>query len=363
MGLLRFLLAITVAIAHSSPIFGIDMVGGKIAVQAFYIISGFYMTLILNEKYIGASNSYRLFLSNRLLRLYPIYWAVLLWVIIYSVINAFYTNGNDWGSLDFYNVHKNSLNLGSFLFLMLTNIFLVFQDVVVFLGLDTSTGNFFFTSDFWTTKPLVWKFLLIPQAWTIGLEIMFYAIAPFLVKRKIKIILALIFASILLRCFIYFGLNLRHDPWTYRFFPTELVFFLSGTAAYHLYKKYQTLDIKTIYLKIIWLLILSFTILFGKINFPLKEFFYLLSFFIVLPFVFILTKNNKKDMFIGELSYPIYITHFLFITILQPLNIPHWGGLGLKVCFLSIVSAILLNEFVGKRIEKIRQARIKKRVN
>ena len=48
MGLLRLILAISVVIWHSSPIFGISLVGGQAAVQAFYIISGFYMALILN---------------------------------------------------------------------------------------------------------------------------------------------------------------------------------------------------------------------------------------------------------------------------------------------------------------------------
>ncbi len=72
MGILRILLAISVVLAHSSSIFGFSLVGGQIAVQAFYIISGFYMALILNEKYIGANNSYKLFISNRFLRLYQI---------------------------------------------------------------------------------------------------------------------------------------------------------------------------------------------------------------------------------------------------------------------------------------------------
>ena len=52
MGLIRTLLAISVVLAHSSPIFGIKLVGGQVAVQAFYMISGFYMTLVLNEKYV-----------------------------------------------------------------------------------------------------------------------------------------------------------------------------------------------------------------------------------------------------------------------------------------------------------------------
>lgn len=51
MGLIRILLAISVIIAHTESILGFNMVGGTLAVQAFFIISGFYMALILSEKY------------------------------------------------------------------------------------------------------------------------------------------------------------------------------------------------------------------------------------------------------------------------------------------------------------------------
>ena len=56
MGLIRALLAISVILAHSESFLGLSLVGGKVAVQAFFIISGFYMALILNEKYIGGNS-------------------------------------------------------------------------------------------------------------------------------------------------------------------------------------------------------------------------------------------------------------------------------------------------------------------
>ena len=45
---------------------------GYVSVQVFYIISGFYMALILNTKYVGPG-SYRVFIANRLLRIFPAY--------------------------------------------------------------------------------------------------------------------------------------------------------------------------------------------------------------------------------------------------------------------------------------------------
>ena len=74
MGILRFLLAISVVAHHCGPILGFDFVGGQVAVQSFFIISGFYMSLILNEKYVGINSSYKLFITNRLIKLYPIFY-------------------------------------------------------------------------------------------------------------------------------------------------------------------------------------------------------------------------------------------------------------------------------------------------
>ena len=77
MGLLRLILALNVVIAHAGGnIFKVTSVGGLISVETFFMISGFYMSLILTSKYKGL-DKYGLFMSNRLLRLFPIYFTVL----------------------------------------------------------------------------------------------------------------------------------------------------------------------------------------------------------------------------------------------------------------------------------------------
>ena len=358
MGLLRFLLAISVVLGHSSSIFGFEFVGGVISVQSFYIISGFYMTLILNEKYIGKSNSYKLFITNRLLRLYPIYWTVLLLTILYFTVDSIYSGGKNLGGFIYYYEYWNTMGLSSIIFLVFTNLFLFLQDAVMFFSLNTTTGQLYFTTNFHNNPPELYNFLMIPQAWTIGVEIAFYLIAPFIVRRKLKIIFPLILASLLLRIVLYYYFNLKNDPWTYRFFPTELVFFLLGVVSYHLYKKLQTMEIKNLYLKLIWIGVVAVTIFFNFLPIPGKKFLYLSGFFIVLPFIFLLTKNWKTDTYIGELSYPIYISHILVFTILKEQNIPTLGGIGLTLVVFTIAFSILLNNVVAKRIEKIRQRRV-----
>ncbi|HEX8459954.1 MAG TPA: acyltransferase [Segetibacter sp.] len=261
MGTLRFLLAISVVLSHSSSIFGFSFIGGQIAVQAFYIISGFYMTLILNEKYVGVNSSYKLFISNRFLRLYPIYWTVLSLTILYSVSVFIFSHGKHMGNFDVYAAHFSTMSFQSLAFLVFTNIFLFLQDVVMFLGLDTTTGHFFFTANFRETNPPLYQFLFLPQAWTVAVEITFYLIAPFIVRKKLKIVILLVILSLILRLLIYYGLGLKNDPWTFRFFPTELIFFLLGTVSYHIYKRLRHVEIKDTYLKIIWGSIVGFTLI------------------------------------------------------------------------------------------------------
>ena len=348
MGILRLVLALSVVIAHSNPIFGFELVGGFIAVKAFYIISGFYMSLILNEKYI---NSYYLFITNRFMRLFPIYWCILVLSILFSII--VHTD-----KTDLYINYFHNMNIGSIFFLSFTNIFLFFQDIVMFLGLDKVTGALFFTADFHNTDPKLYQFLLIPQAWTIGVELLFYLIAPFLVRRKLKYIILLILISLFLRIYLY-SIGLNRDPWSYRFFPTELLFFLLGNISYRIYKKILTIEIQPIYINIILTLLLIFTVFYSFTFFSQKEYVYYLGIFISIPFTFHRTKNLKIDSYIGELSYPIYMCHILLLNCLIVLKIPKLnGGYGILLIIASILFSIILNELVSKRIERKRQQRI-----
>src|ERR1700747_2964117 len=121
MGIIRFLLAISVVIHHCGPLFGIyHLIGGQIAVQSFFIISGFYMSLILNEKYVGINNSYRLFITNRFFRLFPIYWTVLLATVLICLGIGLVTKEHVFPKFDSYSSVK--ANFPSFAYLIFTNL-------------------------------------------------------------------------------------------------------------------------------------------------------------------------------------------------------------------------------------------------
>lgn len=360
MGLIRVLLALSVLLVHTTS--KVSFVSGQLAVQSFYIISGFYMSLILNEKYINKNNSYKLFITNRFLRIYPIYWVVLILVLLVYLVN--YMISNDvTGCLGFYVRYFKYMDISSFCFLVITNLFIFFQDNVMFLGLNANNGSLYFTNNFANTEPALHSFLFIPQAWTVGIELLFYVIAPFLVRRNIKLIIMLILILVLGRV-VLFSNGFNYDPWTHRFFPAELVFFLFGNISYRIYDQVKYKSINKYILNICFASIICFTLSYSFIEFKEKYYIYIILFFILLPFVFHYTKKWKMDSQIGELSYPIYISHVFIIMITEKaFNILKLNStysvfviLAVTICF-----SFLLNELIAKRVEKFRQGRLSKK--
>lgn len=210
------------------------------------------------------------------------------------------------------------MSLSTLGYLGFVNLFLFGQDVVMFLGLNLDTGNMFFTNNFVATIPQFHDFLFIPQAWTVGLELLFYLIAPFIVRRKIRIIVILLFFSIAIRCYIYFVLDLHHDPWTYRFFPNELALFLIGSLSFYFYSYLQSNPINNGIHKLIFGLFLSLLLIFAYIPamhnlYDINAMFLYLITGLSIPSIFIVTKTSIIDNRIGELSYPIYLVHMLII--------------------------------------------------
>src|SRR5689334_2191445 len=78
MGTLRLVLALMVACAHVvglAPNLPAGLgVHGEFAVRAFFIISGFFMAMIIHDRY--ASRRAADFYVSRLLKLLPLYWVV-----------------------------------------------------------------------------------------------------------------------------------------------------------------------------------------------------------------------------------------------------------------------------------------------
>lgn len=352
MGLIRLILAISVITVHSSSIFGINFIQGRLAVEVFFMISGFYMALILTEKY-NKKSDYKLFITNRFLKIFPTYWTILFLCLIFQLI-YFYSNQNSSNIFGLFNKNYN-LNIFTFITFIVSNLIIFGQDILLFFGLNTNSGVLFFTPNFQLFKPEIFNFIFIPQAWTLALELTFYFLVPFLNRLKNKYLVIIMSLSLCLRLFLY-SRGLNHDPWNYRFFPTELIFFLSGILMYRFYlyiknKKIKLLSFCTFVLYISFLIFYQFTL-------PNQLILFIFS-FIFIPFIFKLSKNNKIDRFTGELSFPVYISHFLIIDILTHFtNLPH-QFLGLTTSIVSILLSILILKLIINPINNFRQSRVK----
>ena len=362
MGTLRTLFAIAVVIEHS---IGNLLVGGRNAVQLFYMISGFLISYVLVERksYVNVKNFY----INRYLRLYPIYLVVAFLTLMALTLASFI--GKD---LELFHVYRIAPTMANML-LIFSNLTIFFQDWVLFLGIERNQLSF--VTHFTKSEVVLYKGLLVPQAWTLGVELTFYMLAPFILFQK-KLLIILLVSSILLRLYIIStGLGAL-DPWTYRFFPTELTLFLLGALAHQvlmpLYKK--NLQPKQIELsaKLITYSLILLTLIFSFL--PISELLKGLAFFVIflfgMPLTFIFQSDRHWDKWIGDLSYPIYIGHMLiiyvstfFVTQLVPAKkVSLWGRflfldqvtVGLSAVILSIIFAILLNNFVSYRIEPLR---------
>ena len=365
MGIMRLLLALAVVALHGGAIFGLTLTGGQTAVQSFYIISGFYMSLILNEKYIGVNSSYKLFISNRLMRLYPVYWAVLIATVGVCVGVSVMTKGQTMPKFEYY--HSVYPNVFSFAYFIFSNLFIFGQDVIMFLGITPATGKLFFIADFQNSHPEVNAFLFVPQAWTLGLELTFYLFAPFILKRGLKFVFVLIGLSLLLRFYLYNDLGLQNDSWSYRFFPTELMFFLFGYLCYRIYVHVKKISVSKTFNISLLLFMIAFTISYqflpdAKLSFlpfAYKDVVYFIAIVFAIPLLFNFLKKNKWDSQIGELSYPVYVTHMLVIMIGKNLPLAIFKA-GWFIALLTVIVAFLLNKFIALPLEKYRQARIKK---
>ncbi|WP_243310676.1 acyltransferase family protein [Fundidesulfovibrio agrisoli] len=349
LGLLRSILAICVVISHTQGIPGINGVDGGLAVEAFFIISGFYMFMILEGGYSTPGSFY----LNRFLRLLPIYFTVALAsAVIYSkygIVMA--AEVSQWTKFDI--VTK--------LYLAVSNLTALFIDVGLFLSIAPDTGRLFFSPDL--PAPLAANFLMVPQGWSLGLEYSFYLIVPLFARKGVATLAAIAALSLLARAAVSWS-GLHGDVWDQRFFPSELIFFVTGGLLYRFYRAYLTKEsalLDTIS-KFCSILLIAATLWLCTLPVGRQTLYsaYLTIFIISLPFAFRHSKNLVFDRAIGELSYPIYICHMLVANIIVQFPIAkilqQHNAYGVVSVLLSIILSIALNHFIQEPVEQVRRA-------
>jgi peptidoglycan/LPS O-acetylase OafA/YrhL len=326
-------------------------------VQAFFVISGFYMFMILSEKY----HSYRAFIINRALRLWPVYAVVVVMTLGYSLLLLARGEPLVLPGIGLWLTWWDHMSLATKASLLFANIAMIGQDWTYFMALDPATGAVLLTDDFAKADQSLGYFILVPQAWSLGIELMFYLIVPFLVARRNWLLLTIFAATLLIRVALY-KLGLYRDPWSYRFFPAELGLFVLGGVAYRLYS-----HLKNRYAGalsgappvIAFILILGYVFFYYSLplSWNVRQWVFYVLVATLLPFLFHWTKDNKVDRYVGEMSYPIYIVHFFILGSTSCLanQAPVCGAAG---AVASILLSMILLRYVQEPVDRIRHARV-----
>ena len=157
MGLLRVFLATMIVVLHTAP----EYVQG-FPFPLIFVLSGFYMGLVLTEKYTGPGR-FRLFFTNRLLRLMPPYWIFLSFSLIVAVF--YLTVMGSSLMLGPWITSWPHLSLSAIVTLITANITIYGQDLLFFCYLNPATNALTFAADALHQTTPAWFFLLIPQAW------------------------------------------------------------------------------------------------------------------------------------------------------------------------------------------------------
>ncbi|MFY0253365.1 acyltransferase family protein [Chitinophaga sp. 30R24] len=294
----RGIAAIIVLLAHANLLINKDIFSGFFivgwsGVDFFFVLSGFIIYYI-NIDCIAQKNTFKEYLSKRLIRVYPIYWvytfcAILLHVLLFRFSNIKLIT---W-------IDLNALSLYKSILLYPTHV----------------TAN---------------EMPILPIAWTLSYEVLFYIIFGIciLVGRKFSAYIILFWIiGILLKMFSI--INTANNPLLETLFSDRNFEFLYGCLIAELTllnkiinktsQSITILSIAILFLAVSWINeaftlnivpkrdILTFGIPYSLIIYAL----------ISLDTFKIKTRFKSGLVYLGDASYSIYLTHFIGIVILN----------------------------------------------
>jgi peptidoglycan/LPS O-acetylase OafA/YrhL len=355
MGLFRFLLALSVIATHGSAVLGSTLYPGGGAVQVFFMISGFYMALVLGGRYELTRQGLMLFYTNRALRLYPAFLAVTLgiWALFFVTWVAIgRMPTNTWAE------PYAAMSWPGKLALISTNWLMLGSDVLSSLHFSPEQGICWMFPEYPPQKVMngmLWLHELRTNgpAWSIGTEIWFYLLVPFLVRLRWWWTALLFAASMGLRLWISEGLG----RYPYFFFPAQLLFFIAGVWGCQLYRHFRLAEKALPWAR--WVLLLNWAMvwLYPWYGAYVPEAVLYVVVAASLPVMFRCSKDWHWDRSLGDLSYPLYLVHLPLHSLIYSrlgINSGTVDALGAIACALFIVWVI------ERPFERMRRARVQK---
>ncbi|WP_372757964.1 acyltransferase family protein [Mariniflexile sp.] len=279
-----------------SPHFFSVLLGlGSSGVQLFFIASAFTLFRSYKNRSLIENNPIGNFFIRRLFRIAPVYYLAILYYIFHESLGARYWLGTQ-PIISNYNTISNMLFLHGF-------------------------------SPHWINT-------LVPGGWSIAVEMMFYAIFPFLffyiktINDAFKFLTAsLIFKLVFQEILSYYQLMPSDFLWReylFYYFPCQLPIFALGIIMFFLIQNGKSINLVSNKLKLIVLLLLPL-----QIGTALDFLFlnHIVFGIIFVVFGVLLSKGYFKLLtipiirYIGKISYSMYIFHFIVISWLAKFNL------------------------------------------
>ncbi len=315
------------------------------------------MALILDKKY--PTKEYQvLFWTNRLLRIFPLYWFTLVITVLFTLVKFLLHIGTDDNAITHYIIWSS--HVSPFVFGIDLCNFIV-RNITLIITLD-----YFRVND---STP---GYLLIQQAWSLQIELLFYLVAPYIVRLTNKNFL------LFLCCYsiVFWGIirpaHVLEATLLYLFLQ-YLIYFIFGIISYRYIYKYILLVYQRHFvIQVIFVVYILYILLYSTFFsnnttsfFQIVDPLYYLLLTLALPYIFLYTKNNKIDAFIGTFSYPVYIMHMLVIKLVTNLSI-FQSDSNFRTVFVILLTCIISYiaiRFIEIPVDSYRQNRLMRKKN
>ncbi len=315
-GIIRFILAWFVVLAHIGQTFKYS---SAIAVYSFYMLSGYLMTLIMNERYGFNFSGIIKFIINRLLRIYPQYWLLAIIALLFIFI----------APPEYARSIHPAIRLPNSFHEILSNIFII--------GLYPE-------SIFVMAR-------LVPQAWALHVELVFYLLIAFGLGRSLKITLVWFILSVGYHVLANIYSFPRYSP----ILAASLAFSI-GSLLYHIspyIKKY--IQFSVFRLCLVLFLYFGFVVSTGNIGFGESKIPFYLNFILFFICLFMLSNIPRENAFyikidnwFGDLSYPVYLTHWIVAVFISYFIDIHST---IELFIYSVPIVFILSYFMAKLVE------------